>query len=242
VDFVEAKPHNMFGSAPTGIWQTTMSTLRYGYPEGHELQYAQLWDTAGCGTHEHPSGNYFEDKLLYAFDVLIVVAENELGEYEYALLENAQKQRTPVVVVITKTEIKVESKIRKFFNTRNPPLDEYKQIVDETICEARQHVYTCLQKKGLHNIPVFIVSAWKYRDLMMGLETILNIDHQEVFASELLGQEVCDQDTNDNIVEHREAWARATAERETRMKNMFLSVELCALLKYMADIAVHRRL
>jgi len=225
-----------------------MATICYGYPEGHDLKYVRLWDTAGCGTHEHPSANYFEEKVLYAFDMIIVVAEKELGEYEYTLLENAQKQRTPVVVVITKTDVKVDSKIRMLFNTRNPPLEEYKTIVDETICEARQHVFTCLEKKGLQNIPVFIVSAWKYRDLMMDLETISNIDYQqkipnqEDFAGELLGQEVCDQDTNDNIDEHREAWAQATAKRETRMKNALLSCELCALLKFMADIAVHRRL
>jgi ribosome biogenesis GTPase A len=42
VEFVEGKAHNMFGSAPTGEWQTTTKTLCYVYPQRHDLQYVRL--------------------------------------------------------------------------------------------------------------------------------------------------------------------------------------------------------
>ncbi len=242
MDFVEGKPHNIFGSAPTGIWQTTMTTLCYGYPEGHELQHVRLWDTAGCGTHQHPSDKYFQEKVLYAFDLIMVVAENELGEYENKILESAQKQKIPVVVVITKAEEKVQSKTRKLFNTRNPPLPEYERIVPETIEEARQHVNTCLETKGLHDIPVFVVSSWKYRDLIMDIEALENMNHQGVFPVEVSGQDNSNRDINIDTVRDRADSIQTIAERETRLKNMLLSCEMSHLLVCIADTAIQRRL
>ena len=248
VDFVEGKPHNMYGSAPTGVWQTTMATLCYGYPVGHELQYVRLWDMAGCGTHEHPSANYFEEKALYAFDVLIIVAENELGEYEYTILQKAQQQNIPVVIVITKAEEKVESKIRKAFNARNPPLEEYKRVIQQTTDEARNHIATCLQKKGLQNTLAIIVSAWKYRDLMMDLETSTNENQQETNSNQevrenmTISQKVSDDEINQQTASDHEIRPEVTAAEENRMKTALLSFELSQLLHYLATTAIQRRL
>jgi hypothetical protein len=227
----------MFGSAPIGEWQTTMNTLCYAYPNGHDLQYVRLWDTAGLGTHEHPSANYFKEKCLHAFDVLMIVTEKELGEYEYAILQNAEKQEIPAVVVITKAEEKVNSKIRITFNTRNPPLTDYAQIVQETTDEARQRIFASLQRKGLKKTPVFIVSAWMYRDFMMEQENLMNIGeqesnpNQEARGNEPLNEEISPEEVNANIVED-----------ESLAKTALLAFEINHLLDYIGGAAVYRRL
>jgi hypothetical protein len=248
VDVVERKPHNIYGSAPTGEWQTTHATLDYGYPVGHDLQHVRLWDMPGTGTREHPSINYFEEKVLYAFDVLILVVIQELGEYEYAVLENAQKQNIPVIIAVTKAEEKVESKIRKLFNTRNPPLKDYRQIVKETNEEARKRVSACLENRGLHIVPIFIVSAWKYRDFMIDQEALVNLEHQEIHANqiadtdELVGQEVSDDEVDSSILRDDNAQHQENAREERREKNAIISFELHQLLNYIAEGAIDRRL
>lgn len=248
VDFVEGKAHNIYGSASTGEWQTTNVTRDYAYPVGHDLQHVRLWDIAGCGTNEHPSANYFNEKALYAFDVLILVTAHELGEYEYAVLENAQKQKIPVVIAITKVEVKVDSKIRKLYNTRNPPIKAYRQIVQETIEEARQRVSVCLQNRGLPNIPIFVVSAWKYRDFMMDREALMNSEHQVIHANqivdtdELVSQEVSDDEVDSSILRDDDAQHQEIARAECREKNAIISFELHELLSYIADGAIDRRL
>jgi hypothetical protein len=89
----------------------------------------------------------------------MIVAERELGEYEYTLLENAEKHNMSTVIVITKVEEKVNAKIRILFNTRNPPLEHYGKVIQDTAHEARERVLACLDKKGFHKIPVFVVSS-----------------------------------------------------------------------------------
>jgi len=238
----------MFGSAATGEWQTTMSTLCYAYPEGHDLQYMRLWDTAGLGTHEHPSATYFREKCLHVFDVLIVVAEKELGEYEYTLLENAEKKKIPTIIVITKAEDKVNAKIRKLFNTRDPPLADYIQIVQETTDEARLRVSTYLQKRGLQKTPVFIVSAVKYREFIINQENLENRGHQEttlnpeVCENEPVGEQVSDQADNPDTIANNETRQEETVEDELSAKTTLLAFELNHLLDYIASVAVYRRL
>lgn len=237
----------MFGSAPTGVWQTTMDTKCYGYREDHNLKHVRLWDMAGCGTHEHPSATYFEDKTLFAFDTLLIVAEKELGEYEYPILENAQKENIPVIIVITMAEEKVKSKCRKLYNSGNPPLREYPRIIEETSNEARQRVSTCLEKRGLKKVPIFIVSAYKYRDYMLKQETFRNTNFQElihdedIYRNESLGEEVTDEVISHQILVDNVPRS-LTAEEEDHMKNALLSFELVKLLDYMGTTALQRRL
>ena len=215
-------PHNMFGSAPTGSWQTTMKTCCYAFPANEELQHVRLWDMPGCGTHDHPSATYFQDKALFAFDVLLVVVEKEISEYEYSILEKAQQQNIPAVIVVTKADAKVESAIRINFNTRNPPLDEYKQVVQEVLDEARERVTISLSNRHLRITPTFVVSAWKHRDFMLHEENDIQTSCEE---------------SNGQLVP-----VDAPHEYEEKQKKAALSLELSHLLDYIAGAAVRRRL
>ena len=161
-------------------------------------------------------------RLSSAFDVLLVVVENEISEYEYNILEKAQQQNIPAVIVVTKADLKVESEIRIHFNTRNPPLDEYKQVVQDVLDEARRRVSTCLTHRSLRITPTFVVSAWKHRDFMLHEEN-------DVQAS-------CEESNGQPV-------AVATPhEEEEKQKKAALSLELSHLLDYIAGAAVRRRL
>jgi hypothetical protein len=88
-------------SAAVDITETTMIVKRYRFPRG-QFPHVAIWDLSGGGTQAHPAETYFEDKLLYAFDCLLLLSANRFSELEVSIARRAQKFRTPVVLVITK--------------------------------------------------------------------------------------------------------------------------------------------
>ena len=161
-----------------------------------------------------------------------------VGEYEYKILENAQKQNIPVVIVVSKAEEKVYSKFDRLFYTRDPPLADYTDITQKAIKEAKERVQESMKHRRLQETPVFVVSARKYRTFMIEQGRLESANDQEnnnnttSFASEQLSVEDSNDGTNNND-DHRV---------EQHEKNAVLSFELNHLLDHLATAALHRRL
>jgi hypothetical protein len=105
-------------AAPVGITETTDKILPYKFPPNRpELQRVVLWDMPGSGTVKHPLESYFEDKVLYAFDCLLITCDpKRFGEEQLKIIEKAQKYKTPVVLLITMLEQAVDAEVKVQFN------------------------------------------------------------------------------------------------------------------------------
>ncbi|CAF1571379.1 unnamed protein product [Didymodactylos carnosus] len=128
-----------------------------------------VWDIPGCGTRDHPVATYFKREHLAAFDCLVLVAATAtLGEYERHILQEIDKSKTSVIIVINKRDGCIEPKCRKKFGRHyQPALHDYKLIITEIINEAKTAVQDSLLDLNLTQTPeVFAISAYNYRDYM----------------------------------------------------------------------------
>jgi len=57
-------------AAKVSMVETTTDTISFKHPN---IETLVLWDLPGSGTINHPKETYYEDKTLYAFDVLLIV-------------------------------------------------------------------------------------------------------------------------------------------------------------------------
>lgn len=180
--------HECFDAAPTGETETTIELNYYESAKGdNAMTYVRFWDVPGCGTINCPMQDYFNERSLYVFDALIVVSAGILGEYELNLINAAGACNRPVIVVLSKSEFKAESKARDNFDTTDLSAAEYEAIVQETINEAKKHMQDTLEQakstyKSLNVSKIFLVSAVKYR-------AFLNSDKE---IDGLLSFETCD--------------------------------------------------
>ncbi|CAF1150617.1 unnamed protein product [Adineta ricciae] len=157
--------NNELDAARVGETQTTRETRPYGFIEGHELDFVRYWDHAGCGTFDHPTENYFRQNLLYAFDCILLVTASGLGEYERTILEHARRFETDVVIVINKADDRVQSKLRRRpRHLGQPDVNARRLIIQETIDEAKASITEELRNIQQEQVPVFVVSAHKWRD------------------------------------------------------------------------------
>ena len=147
------------GAAPTGTTETTNEIKSYKFPPSRlELQ-------PGSGTVDHPLESYFKDKVLYAFDCLLITSECiHFGEEQIKVMNEAQKYNTPVVLLITKLEQAVGNEVDAQFDQNqdyHPTPDEYRSIVENTIKKLRSYVET--QQNILPPKRIFVISAKKFR-------------------------------------------------------------------------------
>ncbi|CAF4274380.1 unnamed protein product [Rotaria socialis] len=155
--------------------------LKYKYynfgfcgPQGADDEaprYLRLWDIPGCGTIGNRIQNYFNDNHLYVFDCLLMITQGILGEYELRILNEAGACNTPIVIVLSKSELKAESKARCRYDRKDMSATEYQPIVEDTINEAKQHMLDTINKaqasyKSIKISRVFVVSAVKFRDFL----------------------------------------------------------------------------
>ncbi len=160
-----AEQYDEFLSATIGEGETTQETRHYSYPVGDELEFVRFWDHAGCGTQNHPTANYFDDNVLYAYDCVLLVTTGGLGEYEQSIIEAARRYGTDVVIVVNKAEQQVEARRRRRPNNAGPfDEDARRMLIQEIINEAKQRINNALDHIQQVRVPVFVVSAWKWSE------------------------------------------------------------------------------
>lgn len=87
----------------------TMEVKHYQHPR---MEHIVFWDTPGCGTILHPARTYFRDKMLYAFDCLIIVGEERFSEADITIAETAQQYGIPFVFVRSKMDQVMKNECR----------------------------------------------------------------------------------------------------------------------------------
>lgn len=152
------------GAAATGVTETTLETAMYPDPSpNHRI----LWfDIPGAGTLSVPDWQYFNEQGLYVFDCIIVVFDNRFTATDIAILSNAKRFGIPAYIVRSKADQHIDN-LMKDMECDSDEDDEddsgrrdrlltaaRKQFIEET----RKNVKTNLEKAGLPDQRVFIVS------------------------------------------------------------------------------------
>lgn len=93
------------GAAKVGVTETTFE------PQAFPLSGVEgrcfIWDLPGANTPGNPAKNYFEDKLLCAFDGLLLVSGDTFLESDLEVLKHAQRYGIPVALVRTKSDMHI---------------------------------------------------------------------------------------------------------------------------------------
>ncbi|CAF1632571.1 unnamed protein product [Adineta ricciae] len=156
------------GPAPIGVSETTADCTRYSYPN-NEAPYLRLWDIPGGGTAKHPAETYFADKLLYAFDCLIILYAGRFTKLDLDICKQAYIYKIPVLLVRSKADIDVD--IQKTMKVdeldRSLTGKEYEQLIKETVDTLKHDVVQLLATvpgcNHLTNLPVYVVAPQRYR-------------------------------------------------------------------------------
>lgn len=89
------------GAADVGITETTIQPEPYPLPAAASCV---LWDMPGVNTTSNPANTYFNDNLLGAFDILLLVSADTILEQDVAILQQAHSSGSIVAVIRTKSD------------------------------------------------------------------------------------------------------------------------------------------
>lgn len=162
------------GPAPSGINEATMVPTKYSYPE-NKLPYLTIWDLPGGGTQRHPAESYFEDKVLYAFDCLLLLKSGRFTQLDIQIYKLAtMKYKIPIAIVMTKADNDIKSRARMKAGELRRKLtsDEYKRLVDETIRMLKNNAKDELVNAGCPEPDfeaMYVVAPQSYRDANYGI-------------------------------------------------------------------------
>jgi len=152
--------HREHDSAPVnrGLNEVTTNIRRYIWPN-NEYPHLALWDLPGGNTKNNRTSTYFQDKVLYAFDCLLLLTTARFTELDFDIIQQACNYGTPIVLVLTKVDQEVKNELEE-----NPekPLEE---IINEIVSELKQSARRKLIEvnSALVNVPIYAVSATKFR-------------------------------------------------------------------------------
>ncbi|CAF1666110.1 unnamed protein product, partial [Didymodactylos carnosus] len=93
---------------------------RYIWPN-NASPYIALWDLPGGGTSRHPSSTYYNDKVLYAFDCILLLTTARFTELDFNIVQEACEYGTPIILVLTKVDQEV---IKEFEDNPEKPLED----------------------------------------------------------------------------------------------------------------------
>ncbi|RUP51954.1 interferon-inducible GTPase-domain-containing protein [Jimgerdemannia flammicorona] len=146
-------------SAPVGEVETTFDIKFYCHPN---LKTVVLWDLPGGGTVRNPGETYFKDKMLFAFDALIVVTSTRFMQIDIDIARQAAEAGVPVFFVRNKADQDIQSKQRK--NRRLTWEQAAKELQKEVT--VHENVRGQIKEAGLQLEKLFIVSAWSLQELV----------------------------------------------------------------------------
>ena len=162
-------------SAAVGIVETTGKAKRYRWPN-NQYPHIALWDLPGGGTQSHPSHTYFHDKHLYAFDCLLLLTSTRFGALEAVIASQARTFNTPVVLVISLGDVMVTNaqRLKRTELGRALTAEEKAQSQSDAIAELKRKAREELARgsgadNNLANIPMYVISAQNWGDLMRGI-------------------------------------------------------------------------
>ena len=70
-------------------------------------EHCIVWDMPGAGTLAHPAKTYFDDKMLCAFDGLLLMSAHTFSEPDLMVIKRAQEYNIPVALVRTMSDVHI---------------------------------------------------------------------------------------------------------------------------------------
>ncbi|RUP25904.1 interferon-inducible GTPase-domain-containing protein [Jimgerdemannia flammicorona] len=144
-------------AASVGEDETAFGIKSYQHPN---LNTLVLWDLPGGGAERNPGEPYFPDKMMFAFDALIVVTSAKFLQIELDIAKQANEKRVPIYFVRSKADQSIESKLRK--NSKMP----WEQAAMELQKEVHKNIRGQIEATGLELDKLFILSAWHLQELV----------------------------------------------------------------------------
>uniref|UniRef100_A0A914BXT0 Uncharacterized protein n=1 Tax=Acrobeloides nanus TaxID=290746 RepID=A0A914BXT0_9BILA len=154
-------------AAKVGVMECTQDISYYTYPNG-KFRNVRLYDIPGSGTMSHRAEDYFSDKRLCAFDCLIILIQNTLGEEEISYALKALEYDQPVAFVRSRCDIDLDSMIK------DGELGEINQeIINEEIKIMSKMYKREIEKNApkLYRIPCYFVSSHSLLNIVNGKKT-----------------------------------------------------------------------
>jgi hypothetical protein len=152
-------------AAKVGITETTHDISRYDFPDP-EYKHVKIYDIPGAGTLTHDATSYYHDKCLCAFDCLVIVAQDTLGQEEIDFAIQSLRFNQPIAFVRSRCDIVLDN-ARKLGD-----IDEINQEAVVTYLNQLGEAYVKeiqrANKPELNKIPCFFVSSYSLRSLILG--------------------------------------------------------------------------
>ena len=104
----------------------------------------KFWDMPGAGTRAHPASTYFMDKALYAFDCVVIVMFNRVGESDISTMRQALAKGLPVAFVRSKADVDIVSVLSDTYGLTEEEAtvadreNAFSKLRDDTIQELRK--------------------------------------------------------------------------------------------------------
>ncbi|RUS32868.1 hypothetical protein BC938DRAFT_473991 [Jimgerdemannia flammicorona] len=142
--------------------ETASGIKSYQHPD---LNTLVLWDLPGGGAERNPGEPYFPDKMMFAFDALIVVTSAKFLQIELDIAKQANEKGVPIYFVRNKADQllfahSIESKLRK--NSKMT----WEQAAMELQKEVHKNIRGQIEATGLELDKLFILSAWHLQELV----------------------------------------------------------------------------
>lgn len=151
------------GASRTGTMETTLEIGRYPDPGTEPPRSRMVWfDVPGAGTQRIPNHDYFVKQSLYMFDLIILAIGDRFEEIDALIVENCARFKVPVFIVRSKADMHISNMMKEYGTgiyseiTDNPQL--YTACRDQFILESQQTVSEGLQRQGLPDQPVYVIS------------------------------------------------------------------------------------
>uniref|UniRef100_A0A914EB50 IRG-type G domain-containing protein n=1 Tax=Acrobeloides nanus TaxID=290746 RepID=A0A914EB50_9BILA len=151
-------------AAPVGVTECTQEIKFYTFPD-KKFPNVRFYDIPGSGTMRHTSKNYYNDKMLHAFNCLIILVQNTLCEEEVLFAKTALNYNQPVVFVRSRCDSDLDSL------EKNGEIEERTQeMVNQLISKLAQVYAKEVETRApeLKHVPCFFVSSISLRNLVSG--------------------------------------------------------------------------
>eukprot|EP00249_Psilotum_nudum_P011228 c23036_g1_i1 orf=109-831(+) len=143
-------------AAPVGETETTSVIRKYAHPTNPQIAF---WDVPGAGTLHHPQSTYFNDKMLYAFDGILLVSADRFMQVDFEIAKKAKEFHRPCAFVLTKADVAVKSAAQRTQKCMSEASKDLRKAVDESLHKGLHKYSGC----SPHTVfPLFIVSAWSF--------------------------------------------------------------------------------
>jgi len=114
------------GAARVDEVECTTTIKAYPYPRHPHIV---LWDLPGGGTPRNGAENYFLNKKLYAFDMLVIVTSDRFTELDKAIATSAHNFNVPTVFLRSKSDVAIVNASRRLGRLKRDVKNEVRQSI-----------------------------------------------------------------------------------------------------------------